>query len=94
VTFGGTLRAFSRKTYDLIETRAKEIVRFTAAAYGCEVELFFTSFSEDCLTTTGLPGAFASGCTYPPVINDDETYSLAKGAAKSLLGAGRSLLTL
>jgi IAA-amino acid hydrolase len=87
VTFGGTLRAFSRKTYDLIETRAKEIIRFTAAAYGCEVELFFTSFSEDCLKTTGLPAAFASGCTYPPVINDDETYSLAKGAAKSLLGA-------
>lgn len=88
VTFGGTLRAFSRKTYDLIERRTKEVIEHTAAAHGCQVEMYFTSFAEDCLKTTGLPDAFASGCTYPPVVNDDGMYALAKGAARSLVGEG------
>ena len=87
VTIGGTLRAFSRKTYDLIERRTKEIVQQTAAAYGCQAELHFTSFDASCLSTTGLPAEFASGCTYPPVINDDDMYKLARGAALELVGA-------
>jgi len=87
VTFGGTLRAFSRTTYDLIERRTKEIIQHTAAAHGCDVDMFFTSFADDCLKTTGLPGAFASGCTYPPVVNDNDMFFLSHGAATSLVGA-------
>jgi IAA-amino acid hydrolase len=88
VTFGGTLRAFSRKTYDLIERRSKHVIQHVAAAHGCEADLYFTSFAQDCLKTTGLPDAFASGCTYPPVVNDDGMYNLAKGAAQTLVGEG------
>jgi len=34
-----------------------------------------------------LPGAFASGCTYPPVVNDNDMFFLSHGAATSLVGA-------
>ena len=37
--------------------------------------------------TKGLPGAFASGCTYPPVVNDNDMFFLSHGAATSLVGA-------
>ena len=67
----------------------QEIIRHTAAAHGCEAELYFTSFDEDCLKTTGLPAAFASGCTYPPVLNDQDMYLLAKGAAQHLVRVPR-----
>mmetsp|Transcript_47527 Transcript_47527/g.74243 ORF Transcript_47527/g.74243 Transcript_47527/m.74243 type:complete len:256 (+) Transcript_47527:3-770(+) len=86
VVFGGTIRAFSRETYNLIEQRAKTIIQNTAEAFGCTVKMSFTSFDDDCLEGNGTPSHFPSGCTYPAVLNDPEAYELSKGAAKSLFG--------
>uniref|UniRef100_A0A7S0H9Z4 Peptidase M20 dimerisation domain-containing protein n=1 Tax=Hanusia phi TaxID=3032 RepID=A0A7S0H9Z4_9CRYP len=91
VVIGGTLRAFSRDVYNLIERRTKEIMEFTARAHGCTVELRFTSFADDCLAAKGLPAAFASGCTYPPVVNDDDAVRLAREVAKTVVEQDRVL---
>lgn len=52
----------------------------------CTVEPVFTSFSDDCFTTPGLPSSFPSGCTYPPTVNDADVWSRSKEIAQSYLG--------
>ncbi|KZV33027.1 hypothetical protein F511_03293 [Dorcoceras hygrometricum] len=71
VEFGGTLRAFSNTSFNHILKRIEEVIIAQARVFRCSATVDFFEKADT---------------IYPPMVNDDQTYSHLKKVAFDLLG--------
>ncbi|CAA0827908.1 IAA-amino acid hydrolase ILR1-like 6 [Striga hermonthica] len=71
VEFGGTIRAFSNTSFNLLLKRIEEVIIAQAKVYKCSATVDFFKNSD---------------AIYPPLVNDDRMYSHAKQSVLDLLG--------
>nr|AFK39723.1 unknown [Medicago truncatula] len=71
VTFGGTYRAFSKKSFNALRNRIEEVIKGQAEVYRCSAEVEF--FGEE-------------HPTIPPTTNDERIYQLARKVSSMIVG--------
>ncbi|XP_075483381.1 IAA-amino acid hydrolase ILR1-like 6 isoform X2 [Primulina tabacum] len=71
VEFGGTLRAFSNKSFDQLLTRIEEIIVAQALVFRCSATVDFFKNSDS---------------IYPPMVNDEKMYTHLKKVVDDLVG--------
>ncbi|XP_073141239.1 IAA-amino acid hydrolase ILR1-like 6 isoform X2 [Henckelia pumila] len=71
VEFGGTLRAFSNKSFSQLLTRIQEIIVAQALVFRCSASVDFFKNSDS---------------IYPPMVNDDKMYKHLKKVVDDLVG--------
>ncbi|KAJ6721824.1 PEPTIDASE M20 FAMILY MEMBER [Salix viminalis] len=72
-TIEGTFRAFSRKSFDALRERIKEVIEAQAAVYRCSCEINFTGTEHP---------------TIPPTVNDARIYEHVRRVSIDILGEG------
>ncbi|KAJ6356137.1 hypothetical protein OIU78_004279 [Salix suchowensis] len=72
-TIEGTFRAFSRKSFDALRERIKEVIESQAAVYRCSCEINFTGTEHP---------------TIPPTVNDARIYEHVRRVSIDILGEG------
>ena len=88
VVLGGTIRSLTRAGYRYIEGQVAKILHGAADMGSCKLNLTLSSLDDDCLGRRAPEGAPGS-CTFPPTVNAEDAYRLAKGAAVALVGSGQ-----
>ncbi|GFP89813.1 iaa-amino acid hydrolase ilr1-like 6 [Phtheirospermum japonicum] len=71
VEFGGTLRAFSNTSFNLLLKRIEEVIIAQAKVYKCSATVDFFKNSDT---------------IYPPMVNDDRMYQHVRNSAVDLVG--------
>ncbi|KAJ6323749.1 hypothetical protein OIU76_011107 [Salix suchowensis] len=72
-TIEGTFRAFSRKSFDALRERIKEVIESQAAVHRCSCEINFTGTEHP---------------TIPPTVNDARIYEHVRRVSIDILGEG------
>ncbi|XP_004509887.1 IAA-amino acid hydrolase ILR1-like 6 [Cicer arietinum] len=71
VTFGGTYRAFSKKSFNSLRKRIEEVIKGQVEVHRCAAEVEFFGREHP---------------TIPPTTNDDRIYKLARQASSMIVG--------
>ncbi|KAL5063149.1 hypothetical protein RYX36_024886 [Vicia faba] len=71
VTFGGTYRAFGKKSFNALRQRIEEVIKAQVEVHRCSAEVDFIGKEHP---------------TIPPTTNDERIYQLAKQASSMIVG--------